>query len=84
MKRKRKEADISPEEQIRRWVAGDSVHNTRRDECCPDFLCCQPKNLAPRDVRERFSKAGIAERNTTCMGFLAGMLRKRGHEVVTA
>lgn len=48
---------ISIDEQLARWVVGEPVHNADRDECCPDFSCCQPELLAPRDLREKFANA---------------------------
>ena len=39
------------------WVAGRPWHNIVRDECCPDFSCCLPKNLAPLEVRTKFAEA---------------------------
>jgi hypothetical protein len=46
----------SLELQLDLWVKGESVHNTVRDECCPDFSCCGSA-LAPKEARERFAKA---------------------------
>jgi len=43
-------------QQLDEWVNGNSIHNTERDECCPDFSCCNGK-IAPKDERERFAKA---------------------------
>ena len=45
---------MTSEEQLDRWVAGESVHNDERDECCPDFPCCKVELLAPREEREKF------------------------------
>ncbi len=28
--------------QLNKWAAGESVHNTEFDFCCPDFSCCVP------------------------------------------
>lgn len=73
--------DEAQEYQLSEWVAGRPWHNpfdhddTRHDgdkmhgECCPDFSCCQPSMLAPKEAREAFAKAGDKER----MGML-GML----------
>lgn len=41
--------------QLKRWVAGESLHNTVRNECCPDFSCCQPDNLMPIKIRSVFA-----------------------------
>ena len=43
--------------QLAQWVAGNSVHNTDDDECCPDFSCCNKDMHTPKEVRERFAKA---------------------------
>ncbi len=43
-------------EQLDEWVKGNPIHNKTRDECCPDFSCCNGR-LAPKNVRERFAKA---------------------------
>jgi hypothetical protein len=39
----------TPDEQLRRWAAGDSVCPNSRHECCPDFSCCKPRLGWPRD-----------------------------------
>ena len=46
-----------PIDQLRRWVKGESVHNEDRDECCPDFSCCNPDSAAPQFERDAFLKA---------------------------
>lgn len=51
---------MTPAEQLRRWVAGESVHNgpsPDRGECCPDFSCCCPEIHTPMSERP-----GIAAR----------------------
>src|SRR5688572_28939536 len=37
--------------QTRMWVDGNPVHNTLKDECCPDFSCCVPELLMPEGRR---------------------------------
>ena len=44
-------------DQLDEWVKGNPIHNDGRDECCPDFSCCNGGNMAPKNVRERFTKA---------------------------
>lgn len=39
------------------WLNGDPKHNKTDDECCPDFSCCNPELLAPKEVREIFYQA---------------------------
>lgn len=65
------------EEQVRRWVAGESLHSDHRgigEECCPDFSCCRPKLLQPVEVRRAFQAASPQERERLCMAFMGGML----------
>ena len=50
------------EEQLEKWINGESVHNDKRDECCPDFSCCEPELLADRELRERYRRA-VAEKD---------------------
>lgn len=42
--------DMTPEEQLRRWVAGESIHVGKR--CVPDGTCCKPLNT-PATPEER-------------------------------
>ena len=35
---------------------GNPIHNKERDECCPDFSCCNGGKMAPQDERDRFAK----------------------------
>ena len=45
---------MTPLEQLEFWVTGNNVHNTERDECCPDFGCCQPNNHFSPQLRAKF------------------------------
>ena len=47
--------------QMERWVGGDSVHNSERDECCPDFSCCHPGLIWTEEKRKKFAEAYIYE-----------------------
>jgi hypothetical protein len=44
------------QDQLDQWVDGNPIHNDERDECCPDFSCCNG-NIVDKDVRERFVRA---------------------------
>ena len=46
--------------QLAMWVEGTSHHDCEHNECCPDFSCCRPELLAPREEREMFMAAFIA------------------------
>lgn len=61
---------MTPEEQILEWVCGKPIHNDERDECCPDFSCCQPELLVPFSVRRKFQEADEATRFGMLMQFL--------------
>ena len=65
-------------DQLAKWVAGESVHNDERDECCPDFSCCKPMLLAPKDVREKFMAADDEGRLAFLGHFLAAMIAAAG------
>ena len=51
--------DITSDEQLEKWLAGESVHrgDKPRGECCPDFSCCYPRLLAPFEIRQIYVKA---------------------------
>ena len=62
---------MTSERQLKLWVKGIAVHNPTRDECCPDFSCCQ-HIMADRDVRERFCQA-VQEDDEDTMHQMLGM-----------
>jgi len=63
-------APMTVDEQTAAWVEGRSIHNTARDECCPDFSCCQPELLASPEVRRAFQLADERTRHRMLGGFL--------------
>jgi hypothetical protein len=36
------------------WLAGEPKHNHFKNECCPDFSCCEPSLLWPLEKRQLF------------------------------
>lgn len=70
--------------QLDEWVAGRPVHNTKRDECCPDFSCCQ-SNMMALALREDFKAAhlaGVTEVKHTILGMgLTNLFADKGKEV---
>lgn len=62
------------EEQVQLWVDGNSVHD---GQCCPDFSCCRPELLAPKEERELFQQLHLTGEST--MGML-GMFLGRSLE----
>jgi hypothetical protein len=65
------------EEQLEKWVVGISEHNRERDECCPDFSCCQSKYKASEDERRTFRDRPEL-RDSMLMGFLGAALHADG------
>lgn len=60
--------------QLSEWISGRPHHNAKDDECVPDFSCCTPCLLAPKEIREQFRDAGPAKRAHMLMVFLGAML----------
>ena len=46
-------------EQLLKWVKGESVHNDELEQCCPDFSCCNSAMNTPLEVRELFMEAHL-------------------------
>jgi len=47
---------IDRDEQLRRWVAGESLHD-EDGRCCPDYSCCYLHLLVPREERQFYLTA---------------------------
>lgn len=45
------------EEQLRKWAAGESIHNNEDGICCPDFSCCNKDIFTAYSQRKKFLKA---------------------------
>ncbi len=82
MKVETKHRTMTPAEQVKEWVAGVSIHNDGRDECCPDFSCCHPELLASQKERARFQQALLDENrglmDNMLMMFLGALLTGEG------
>ena len=65
---------MKPNEQLAKWVNGESIHNKERDECCPDFSCCNPDVTTPAEERVKFLNASESERHGMLFGFLGKAL----------
>lgn len=70
---------MTPNEQLAIWVEGKSIHNEDRNECCPDFSCCNPELLAEESVRIAFAEADPVVREEMLMMFLGKLLE--GHNL---
>lgn len=66
----------SIEHQLTEWVAGRPWHNTVRDECCPDFSCCNPAALWPDEMRQQFAAASNEDQQAMCFAGLGELLKK--------
>lgn len=72
---------MTVEEQIKLWVNGDSKHNLERDECCPDFSCCEPGLLWSKEDRVMFAEADKDLREQMLMGSLVSLAVKIGDDL---
>jgi hypothetical protein len=73
---------MDAKEQVRLWAIEDkSVHNNdipwlKGGECCPDFSCCKPELLAPKEVRMLFYKADMEGDTKTTSRLLGEFLSR--------
>lgn len=87
MKRRRVTVVTSTDEQLRLWVAGESVHVTvpgrkrGTTDCCPDFSCCQPELLQPVEMRRAFVNASEDDRHLFLLRFLRVLCNASGKKV---
>jgi len=72
---------MTPTQQLEAWVRGENLHNHEREECCPDFACCQPDNHFPTELRKRFQAAHLAGEDLTpyLMMALSGVIPEGVH-----
>ncbi len=70
----------SIEFQTAEWVAGRPWHNTVRDECCPDFSCCQAELLWGPVLRAWFAALpdDSEERSALLMSSLGALFSHTG------
>jgi hypothetical protein len=73
---KRMSRALTCDEQLALWVSGESIHNSSRDECCPDFSCCNPEIRTPIEERRRFASANESERSRMLGHFLGQMIAR--------
>ena len=62
--------------QLEKWVAGESVHNATRDECCPDFSCCLSEMQWSKERRIEFAGAVVNEDHKKANSMLIGSLAR--------
>ena len=77
---------MKAEGQLAEWLKGNPIHNDKRDECCPDFSCCQPSLLVDQQARQAFVDAG-EELRMSMLGMFLGnamALAAAGKEVYIA
>jgi len=75
---------MTVDEQLTEWLKGNPIHNAGRDECCPDFSCCDVSLLASEEERQTFVDANGETRHMMLMGFLSAMMIKEGKNVYIA
>ena len=74
---------MKTDEQLNEWVKGNSVHDAERDECCPNFSCCQKHYKAPQEERILFRDRPEL-REKMLIGFLGAALAESGKDVHVA
>lgn len=67
---------MTSDEQLNEWVNGNSIHNHERDECCPDFSCCQSHYMASEAEKALFRDRPDL-RHEMLMGFLSAAINAR-------
>lgn len=73
--------DNGCDKQLADWLNGNPVHDGLRDECCPDFSCCHPELLWPKERRQEFAAASDQERVPMSVMALRALLESSGHQV---
>lgn len=68
------------DEQLAEWLKGNPIHNDSRNECCPDFSCCQPDLLVDLQTRQAFVNANEELRMSMLGMFLGNAIAKIGIE----
>lgn len=72
-------------DQLRAWVDGNPYHDSVNNTCTPDFSCCRPHLLIPKEEREQFLERWLAGDlsfvQERCMGFLNALLEDHYKEV---
>jgi len=48
---------MTQKKQLELWLKGDSIHNKDKNECCPDFSCCNKKMKTDYKIRKLFYDA---------------------------
>ena len=62
------------DEQLKKWLDGESVCNKIDGECCPDFSCCKPQMKQPTEVRRTFFHASEEVREQMLLSFFSASL----------
>jgi outer membrane biogenesis lipoprotein LolB len=67
---------MTPLEQLNLWVGGKSVHNQERNECVPDFSCCNVGVETLKENKIEFKNAYINGDDEKYMSMLWEFLSK--------
>lgn len=51
-------------QQIEEWAKGNPIHDSKKNQCCPDFSCCTG-DIVEEKVRLRFKKAFVEKDHDT-------------------
>ena len=75
------DSKTSADFQLMEWVKGNPQHNPIRNECCPDFSCCQPQMLMNKETRLKFREAHFNGDEGSTMALLGTALSGLATEV---
>ena len=71
---------MTVDEQLVEWLKGNPIHNDDRQECCPDFSCCQADLLVDHKTRWAFVDASEELRMSMLGIFLGSAIEKMASE----
>lgn len=52
---------MKKKQQLIEWYRGRSLHDFQREECCPDYSCCEPDLKATFEERRAFMIAWLCQ-----------------------
>ena len=62
------------EEQLEKWLEGESIHDEETNTCCPDFSCCDPELQTHKEKRELFYEAYKSGDSVIAGNLMSGFL----------
>lgn len=73
---------MNTDEQLKKWVAGESLCPNDDGECCPDFSCCKPELQSDERTRQVFLNADEELRLSMLGTFMGKAFELAGHSKI--